>query len=102
MTSPAEATVWDLAFSSIDEQVVARGGGHTFTRAELLRYFSLVENQTNWKSIIDATVEVPTDRDLAGIREAVIFFTGSVPSFEAAAARTFHVKAAGYYQTIGA
>ena len=47
-----------------------------------------------------------TDYEIALIREAVVFYTGSVPTFRKVAdnlaAATYLVTAAGYYATIGA
>jgi hypothetical protein len=88
-------------------QVVAKVLGTDVTRGELLAAFNRVANKLNWKLIIDALVELDEHREMAMIREAVIFFTGSVPTFAAIAGAAkpkcrYRVTAAGYYQTVGA
>lgn len=85
-------------------QVVAKSGGYSFTHGELARYFESVQNRENWKYAIDADVVADSERALTGLREAVIFFTGSVPSFEKLQGVTngYRVQAAGYYVAIGA
>lgn len=78
-------------------------------RSEVSALFDLVADKSNWKNPINAEVALTFDEaDL--LREAVIFFTGSVPSLdviEPCANRTdgkslYRVKALGYYITIGA
>lgn len=92
--------------AELDAKVVARNGSFEWTRAELSAYFSRVETKENWKLAIDADVVLESDRDLLGTREAVIFFTGSIPTFRALRSRggrvTYNVTAAGYYVAIGA
>lgn len=96
-------------------EIVARNGSMSWTRAECEALFNQVVNAENWKKSIDALVEFQNDRDLLGTREAVIFYTGSVPTIEfvirrpehttrwdGGHTRTYRVRAAGYYQTIGA
>ena len=60
---------------------------------------SVLRPGQNWKDTI--SISVPIDSDLALIREAVIHFTGSVPTFTT---RGTHIRvhAAGYYAAIGA
>ena len=76
--------------------------GTPWSRDELTEAFGLVSNPANWKLPVDATVRSmhgTVDVDL--IREAVIFFTGSVPSMKWTM-KGLRVRAAGYYKTIGA
>jgi len=91
---------------AIDHLVVAKNGSWEWTRGELSAYFKQVETKDNWKMPIDADVLLDNDRDLFGLREAVIFFTGSVPTFRPLRARggktLYNVTAAGYYAVIGA
>jgi len=87
-------------------QVVAKVLGHEVTRGELSKFFELVVPRDNWKNPINAIVDL-RDRDLYMIREAVIFFTGSVPQFIPCLGAKmpkcrYRVIAAGYYRTIGA
>jgi hypothetical protein len=70
--------------------------------AELQRAFNRVVNAENWKRPIDATIRIETIAEQALIREAVIFYTGSVPEFTTATARATRVCAVGYYIAIGA
>lgn len=89
-------------------QVVGVVLGVPVTRAELRQAFDRVADLSNWKNRIDATVYA--DRvELEMIREAVVFFTGSVAHFArlgdalpGSAHRPYRVRAAGYYATIGA
>lgn len=53
----------------------------------------------NWKDPIDTTVEIGTD--LEELETAIIFYTGSQPSFMRRGDRV-HVEAGGYYEAIGA
>jgi hypothetical protein len=104
------ATVLQLMDAEIGSslaQVVATVHGQSVTRSQLRDAFDRVSPR-NWKEPIDATITLDGDRDLAMVREAVIFFTGSVPSFTAVASNVrppkcrYRVKAAGYYATCGA
>lgn len=83
-------------------QVVAVNGSMTWTRADLSGLFARVQNATNWKLAIDRVVTLANDRELLGMREAIIFYTGSVPAFEAIGNNQYRVRAVGYYRTIGA
>ena len=71
-----------------------RGG---FTEDELSAAFSLVKNQKDWKLPIDAVVPISTSREL--ITRAVIYYTGSIPEFQATA-NGLRVVATGYYAEI--
>lgn len=62
--------------------------------------FGRVQNATNWKLPVDGTVKCSA-RALGFLLEAVVFFTGSVPTFERVAGG-FRVRAAGYYAAVGA
>lgn len=82
--------------------------GSKWSRQELLDAFARVE-PPNWKDPINKVVNVNdwTVEDYAKVREAVVFFTGSVPSFSPAGYDVNNqplsrVKAAGYYATVGA
>lgn len=87
-------------------QIVGEVMGRAVTRGELSKAFDRVTNTSNWKMPIDAVVDL-NDREMATIREAVVFFTGSMPTFEARAGATlprcrYRVRADGYYKTCGA
>lgn len=91
----------------LDAMVVARILGHDVTRGELSAAFDRVANRDNWKDRIDVVVDVANDVELATIREAVVFFTGSVPTFEPRPGAglpgcRYRVRAAGYYAAVGA
>jgi len=71
--------------------------------------FDRVKNAQHWKNPIDTTIVVrgeDVQRELDVIREAVIFYTGSVPMFQDCGpsldGTCFRVTAAGYFLTIGA
>lgn len=65
--------------------------------------FEIVCPKENWKDAIDTRVTLTTEAEMTIIREAVIFFTGSVPEFSRIGnTRIYRVRAAGYYATIGA
>lgn len=65
---------------------------HGETRGELARLFSLVE-AVDWREPIDAWVDGLTD--LVALSRAVVFFTATVPTFEAGIGRV-RVLAEGY------
>ena len=74
--------------------------------AELQAAFKRVEPKDHWKNPIDCVIDIASDRELHDIREAVIFFTGSVPMFTPRAgaklpACRYRVQADGYFRTIG-
>lgn len=88
--------------AELDNMTVAVSGSMSWTRRELNDLFKRVEPAGNWKLRIDAVAVAADDRELLGIREAVIFFTGSVPTMTPKGRNRYHVKAAGYYAAIGA
>lgn len=88
----------DAAFSN---QIVARNGSLSWTHAALSGLFDRVRPKDNWKMAIDATVTLGDDHELLGLRAAVEFFTGSVPTLDALGANRYRVRAAGYYAAIG-
>ena len=83
-------------------QIVARNGSFMWTRLELSDLFRRVQPQEHWKNPIDAVATLANDRELLGLREAIIFYTGSVPTLASLGANQYRVRAAGYYATIGA
>lgn len=70
------------------------------------RNFDRVCDRTNWKLPIDREVAIATHQEMRAIAEAVVHFTGSVPTFTplriVGARCVYRVRAAGYYATIGA
>lgn len=91
----------------LDAMVVARILGRDVTRGELSAAFDRVASRVNWKDGIDVVVDVANDAELETIREAVVFFTGSDPTFEPLPGAElpgcrYRVRAAGYYAAIGA
>lgn len=89
-------------------QIVANINGRDVTRGELSTAFDLVADRSNWKNPISALVNL-TDSERDMVAGAVVFFTGSVASFEAISHGTmqhgltrYRVRAAGYYRAIGA
>ena len=89
------------------EQVVAVDAlGGEYTRDELAGLFAMVEPAGNWKRPIETTVTGLSERQVRGMREAVIFFTGSVPHLSPTMQRggglALRVTAPGYYSANGA
>jgi len=90
--------------------VAAQVMGRLVTQGQLSKAFSLVETKvgpgTPWKNPIDKEVLIAKHFKMQVIREAVIHFTGSVPTFTAVrvlkSGCVYRVQAAGYYKTIGA
>jgi hypothetical protein len=93
--------------NGFSKTVVGEVMGKPVTQGELSLAFDAVANRANWKNPIDAVVSLDS-YTMAMVREAVVFFTGSVPTFELMTGTTtsgmgrYRVKAAGYYRTIGA
>jgi hypothetical protein len=92
-------------------QVVAKVGGREVTRGELKTWFDMVADKKNWKMPVDAVVPLKDFDDMMLLREAIVFYTGSNPSFESmgpgqtftmSERHRFRVKAAGYYAAVGA
>jgi hypothetical protein len=73
-----------------------------FTVNEMSRAFDRVKSAENWKNPISKIIEIKGDEDARLITEAVIFYTGSVPTITPLGMGKFGVKAAGYYLTVGA
>jgi hypothetical protein len=63
------------------------------TQAQLEAAFKKVQPKTHWKDRIDALID-PADRDM--VHEAVIHFTGTVPTFIEAPNGKLRVRAIGY------
>jgi hypothetical protein len=89
-----------------DAQVVGVVLGKAVTRGELSTAFDRVASKENWKFPIDTVVDC-NDWELFLLQEAIPFFTGSVPKFEPAIGAElprcrFRVRAAGYYNAVGA
>lgn len=94
-----------------DEIIPARFLGERFgdrKRSEISALFDLVADKANWKNPIDAQVALTFDEaDL--LREVVIFYTASVPSFEVIEPTAYRmdgkslyrIKADGYYRAVG-
>ena len=87
-------------------QIVATVMGKQVTRGQLDEAFKRVQNPENWKMPISTSVDV-NDWEKALLHEAIIFFTGSVPTWIGRTGATlprcrYTVKAAGYYAAVGA
>jgi hypothetical protein len=85
-----------------DEEVVFMG----YTRKELKRAFEEVQNRENWKLPIDTVMIAsvnPTDDVpvISKVTAAVQFYTASTPTFVREGAH-WRVRAAGYYEAVGA
>lgn len=97
------ATIEQIEAESM-AQVVARIGERDVTRRELSEAFKKVAPTGHWKNPINKLIAVTKDeREL--VREAVVFFTGSVPEFEhrgnVCDHEVYRVTAAGYFTAIG-
>ena len=81
---------------------------HRYTDAyvkKLHTAFTKVQNREHWKNPINAVVDL-NDAEMALLRDAIPFFTGSVPEFEAKKGAAlprcrYRVRAVGYYVAIG-
>jgi hypothetical protein len=99
--TPAIEAIIRAEKADADAQLVMPG----YTRGDLSAAFKLVQNKEHWKLEIDQH-GIPADK-LEAVIFAIEFFTGSLATAEydgltEAGGATFRVKAAGYYQTIGA
>jgi hypothetical protein len=88
------------------EEKVAEVYGRKCDRGDLEAAFHKVADPKNWKHAINADV-VLNDVEVETVRQAVIFFTGSVPTFRPVARASvkrwrYHVSAVGYYSAVGA
>ncbi len=73
--------------------------GTPYTRLELSSAFDLVKSE-NWKDPIQACTSIARE-DIT--REAVIFYTGSIPTFTSMKnPKLLRVTAEGYYKAVGA
>ena len=85
---------------------VAEVQGRPVTKAQLSLAFDAVAPKPNWKSPIRTEISLDP-YTMALVREAIIFFTGSVPTFRLQGGTTtgamgrYSVTADGYYLTIG-
>lgn len=69
-------------------------------QSEMKAAFDLVAPTPNWKFPIDAVLPL-AGTNIALLVDAVVHFTGAVPTFTAQGT-TLRVTAPGYYRTIGA
>lgn len=86
---------------SADYQVKCFSGASRL-QSELSAAFNTVAPKPNWKVAINTKVDA-NPVQIAIVRDAIVHFTGSVPTFtRRPGAKQFTVKAAGYYATCGA
>jgi hypothetical protein len=84
------------------KQVVEVVQGRPVTRGELFAAFDRVKDPEHWKNPINAIIPAVTHEEEALIRCAVIFFTGSIPTFRTTEDGRFtRVRAQGYFLAIG-
>jgi hypothetical protein len=83
--------------------VVARAGGYEFTDDDLHRYFDMVRNRSHWKNPIRRCATLPSERDVYGMHEAVVYIAGCVPEVECINPEThkYRVTAIGYFMAVG-
>lgn len=105
---PYGAADLDAEVRASRAQVVSEVFGRKVTRGQLSEAFDRVSDPLNWKNPIDRVVSIADARERAMIEEAVVFFTGSRPTFTkvnrpaSGGPDNYRVKAAGYYATCGA
>jgi hypothetical protein len=75
--------------------------GETRMRSELSAAFDRVAHAEDFKLPVSTALPALSKAEQALISDAVVFFTGSVPTFRKVGASTL-VEAAGYYATVGA
>lgn len=63
--------------------------------------FKKVQNKEHWKFPIDKTLELSADEQRL-TEDAIIFYTGSVPTFQKLPNGKTRVRAVGYYNAVGA
>lgn len=85
--------------NDLDNQIIPE---YNLTRGELKSHFEKVQNPEGWKLPINVVIDIVDLKDMELIRNAVIFFTGSVPKFYSIGLNKYRVKAAGYYAAMGA
>lgn len=69
--------------------------------SQLDEQFKRVQDEKHWKNPINKILHA-SDEEIELIREAVIFYTGSVPHVERLQDGQVWVRASGYYMTVGA
>jgi len=72
-----------------------------YTKRELVEAFDLVRDRENWKNPIKCSLSTKYTALLPVIESAIVYYTGSTPSFEESEDKIV-VTAPGYYLTIGA
>lgn len=85
-------------FEKMNSRVVSSFG---YTHGDLSEAFDEVKNEENWKYPIDTVIpkkSLPYKEDI--YREAIVYFTGSVPTFTKIG-EFVRIRADGYYNTIG-
>lgn len=87
--------------SNIENKVVAKVGKIDLTISTLKEYFNSVQNTENWKLGVKNKEVFFSTLEQRIIDEAVIFYTGSIPSWKFSNGKTF-ISFAGYYEAIGA
>ena len=85
-------------------QVVWKYQGEDITRGELWALHKTVESSEGWKMPIDAIIDDLSDRDLALLDYAIIFFSGCSAEFYSVEGQPnkTQVIADGYYRSVGA
>lgn len=84
----------------IEEAVVRISPTRSVRWSELRDAFDSVLNpEQHWKGPIDTVLRV-SDEEL--LREAIVFYTGSVPTFRPIGEGYTRVTAKGYWQAVGA
>ena len=76
--------------------------GRRISMQELADAFDGVKHPTYWKYPINARVRIKNEEGRRIIEEAIIWYTGSVPTFADQDDGTTMVLASGYYIAIGA
>lgn len=70
-----------------------------YSRSYLINAFSKVQDNSNWKNPINAIIR---KESVDAVNEAILYFTGSKPTFTNRDDGYVNVTADGYYLTIGA
>ena len=84
---------------SYEDSTVTDAVGTIHSIDDMHHYFKLVANKDHWKRPVDAEVDYD---DLYPVCAAIEFFTGSTPEFTELPGERFRVRAAGYFEAIGA
>jgi hypothetical protein len=78
------------------------GDAARYTNEQMSQCFANVQNAKGWKHRINKLIDNPGEKNLDCLAEAILNFTGSMPTFFNESNGKVRVMAEGYYAAIGA